>query len=133
MKKRIAIIGAGFTGLTAAHELIKRGVNAQAALSIDLIRSDEEISRNFPRLTDLVDHVDSERASARENLGRTRARAQELGKLALGVPQLLDLSLSIGHRRASGLSAGPCARLSSRVVGYHQQARGNRSERRWPA
>src|SRR5437870_2869417 len=29
MKKRIAIIGAGFTGLTAAHELIKRGVNAQ--------------------------------------------------------------------------------------------------------
>jgi len=34
----------------------------------DLVRTNEKVGRNFPSLTDLVDHLDRERAPACENL-----------------------------------------------------------------
>jgi hypothetical protein len=54
--------------------------------AIDPVRPNEKVGWNFPCFTKLVDHVYRERASASENFGRTRARAQEFGKLALCVP-----------------------------------------------
>jgi hypothetical protein len=37
----------------------------------DLVRTDEKVSRYFPRFADLVDHVDRERAPPRENFRST--------------------------------------------------------------
>src|ERR1700730_1494370 len=45
---------------------------------------------NFPRLADLVDHLDGKRASTRKTLRGTRARAQKFRKLRLGMPELVD-------------------------------------------
>jgi hypothetical protein len=66
-----------------------RNWTLRSALSgtIDFVRPNEKICGNFPRFTDLVDHFDCERTSARENFGRTRARAEEFGKLALARPK----------------------------------------------
>src|SRR5215831_16869577 len=56
--------------------------------SFNLVRPNEQISRNFPRFADLVNHVDRQRTPARENFGSTGARAQERGQLGLGMTQL---------------------------------------------
>jgi hypothetical protein len=48
---------------------------AHLGSSFDFIRTDEEIGRDFPRLADLMDHVDSKRAPAGENFRCTRPRA----------------------------------------------------------
>src|ERR1700693_2592889 len=69
------------------------GMGVKAALSrgsLDLVGTDEKVSWNIPLLADLVNHFDRKRAPARQDLRRARARAQELGKLRLGVSQFLD-------------------------------------------
>ncbi len=40
---------------------------------IDTVGPNEQVSRNFPCFTQLVDHVDRERVPPKENFGRTRA------------------------------------------------------------
>ncbi len=51
----------------------------------DLVRPNQQVSRNFPCLADLVNHLDRQRTAARENFGSAGARAQKLGKLGPGV------------------------------------------------
>ena len=72
-------------------QLAKRGhLRLVLSRAIDPVRPNEKIGRNFPRLAELVDHVDRERASASENLGCTQVGAENIGEFALRVPQLLD-------------------------------------------
>src|SRR6202035_1909420 len=57
---------------------------------MNIVRPDEKVGRNLPSFADFVDHFDRERAPARQNLGGARARTQELGKLGLAVPKLVN-------------------------------------------
>src|ERR1700680_3686196 len=58
--------------------------------SLDLVGTNQKVGRNFPRLADLVDHLDRERAPTRKNFRGTRPRAQEFCQLRLSVPELVD-------------------------------------------
>src|SRR3984893_14850267 len=56
----------------------------------DLVGTNQKVGWNFPRLADLVDHLDGKRAPPRKNFRGTRARAQEFRELRLGMPELVD-------------------------------------------
>jgi hypothetical protein len=56
----------------------------------DLIGTDEKIRRNFPRVADLMDHIDCKRTSSGENFRCTRSRFQKFGQFRLRVPELVD-------------------------------------------
>src|SRR5579862_5792056 len=56
----------------------------------DLVGTNQKVGWNFPRLADLVDHLDGKRAPTRKNFRGTRARAQEFRELRLGMPELVD-------------------------------------------
>src|ERR1700674_5408239 len=56
----------------------------------DLVGTNQKVGWNFPRLADLVDHLDGKRAPTRKNFRGTRARAQKFRELRLGMPELVD-------------------------------------------
>ena len=58
--------------------------------AFNFVRANEKVSRNFPRFTDFVDHLDRKRTPARENFRSTRAGAEEFGEFGLSVPQLFN-------------------------------------------
>src|SRR5215471_12085386 len=57
---------------------------------LDLVRTDKEVGGNFPRLADLVDHLDRKRAPAGQNFRGTRARSEEFRQLSLSVTEFVD-------------------------------------------
>src|SRR5882724_3808367 len=57
--------------------------------SLDLVGTNQKISRNLPRFADLVNHLDRERSPARKNLRRARARVQKFCQLGLGMAELV--------------------------------------------
>src|SRR5215218_4859887 len=57
--------------------------------SFDLVGTNQKVSRNFPRFTDPVNHLDCERSSSRKNLGGTRARAEKFCQFGLGMAEFV--------------------------------------------
>src|ERR1700686_4851585 len=56
----------------------------------DLVGTNQKVGWNFPRLADLVDHLDGKRTPTRKNFRGTRARAQKFRELRLGMPEFVD-------------------------------------------
>src|SRR5260370_15458168 len=59
------------------NAIVVPGRATRSCRGFDLVRSNQEISRNFPGFADLVNHVDREGAPTRQNPRRTRARPGE--------------------------------------------------------
>src|SRR5256885_11469606 len=57
--------------------------------NLDLVGTNKKVGRNFPRLADLVDHLDCECAPTRKNLRRTRARTQKFCQLGLRMAEFV--------------------------------------------
>jgi hypothetical protein len=82
-RRRGEVTGRAANSFTASEG--GRVVGRGSGCAFDLVGSNEKVSRNFPRLADPVDHLDSQRTPAGENFRCARARAQEFRELALRV------------------------------------------------
>jgi len=86
--------------------------------AFNLVRTNEKIGWNFPRFTDLVDHIDGERAPGRQKFPGSRARTQEFCQLGLRMPELLDRILEHVDRVKTVTGVD---RSSLRFVQFHER------------
>jgi len=98
----MAIRCSRISSLTRAIETPSAGSGS----SLDPVGTNQKIGRNFPRLADLVDHLDGKRAPTRKNFRGTRARAQKFRELRLGMPEFIDGTDSKTRAAAAPRSGG---------------------------
>jgi hypothetical protein len=76
---QIVVQGARITGaglivkFCTLLKVIRRFIGPRSSRVLDPIGADQQIGRDFPRLTDLMNHVHRQRALAREELRGARA------------------------------------------------------------
>src|SRR5262245_48833841 len=65
-------------------------VAASGCSRADPVALHQEISRNLPARIDLLNHIEGQRPTPRQDFRSTRARAKNLGELRLGMAKLVD-------------------------------------------